>query len=271
VTAEVHRPGDVRYRADELAAEVGISVQALRSYQSKGLLPPPRHVGRVAWYGPHHRERLIRIRLLKQRGWSLRMVAEALGDDGRSPAGPAADDQAVLRLGDVAERSGVPVEVLRAMAASRLLRPHHLGDGDLYSEADVRFVRHVLTLLGVGLSLDDLMRIARPLLAASDDLGREAVTAWDELVGTRLRRPERAERAGGAGSERPEGAGGRGDDDPAARVAESLRALAAIVGQLVAYQVERAVLDAAQADIADRGTRAERDALVRALTTPASE
>jgi DNA-binding transcriptional MerR regulator len=294
VTAEVHRPGDVRYRADELAAEVGISVQALRSYQSKGLLPPPRHVGRVAWYGPHHRERLIRIRLLKQRGWSLRMVAEALGDDGRSPAGPAADDQAVLRLGDVAERSGVPVEVLRAMAASRLLRPHHLGDGDLYSEADVRFVRHVLTLLGVGLSLDDLMRIARPLLAASDDLGREAVTAWDELVGTRLRRGERAERAGAAGAGRGERGDGnertarperggenertargergeRGDDDLAARVAESLRALAAIVGQLVAYQVERAVLDAAQADIADHGTRAERDALVRALTTPASE
>jgi DNA-binding transcriptional MerR regulator len=260
VTAEEPRAGDVRYRADELAAEVGISVQSLRSYQSKGLLPPPRHEGRVAWYGVHHRERLLRIRQLKAQGWSLRMVAGALDDEARSPAGPAPDDRAVLRLADVAERSGVPVEVLRAMTASRLLRPHHLAGGNLYSEVDVRFVRHVLTLLGVGLSLDDLLRIAKPLLAAADELGREAVEAWDELVGTRLRRRDRPPPAA---LETP---GGDDGTDPAARVAESLRSLAAIVGQLVAYRVERAVLDAARADISDHGTRAEHEALARALT-----
>lgn len=229
-----------RYRADELAAELGISVQVLRSYQSKGLLPPPRHEGRVAVYGPHHRERLRRIRQLKERGYSLRMIAEALDDGGaqapggagsrgRAPLGPPgllSDDHAVLRLTDVAERSGVPVEVLRALAASRLLRPHHLGGGDLYSEADVRFVRQVLTLLGVGLSLDDLLRIAKPLLSASDELGRDVMSAWEELVGSRLRRPERADGGQAALAE---------------RVAESVRLLAAIVGQLVAYQVERAV------------------------------
>ena len=48
----------VELRAEELADQAGISVQLLRSYQSKGLLPPPRHEGRVAWYGPHHAERL---------------------------------------------------------------------------------------------------------------------------------------------------------------------------------------------------------------------
>ena len=74
-----------RYRADELAAEVGISVQLLRSYQSKGLLPPPRHEGRVAWYGPHHRERLLHIRQLKERGFSLRMIGEALDESPEAP------------------------------------------------------------------------------------------------------------------------------------------------------------------------------------------
>jgi DNA-binding transcriptional MerR regulator len=273
-----------RYRADELAAELGISVQVLRSYQSKGLLPPPRHEGRVAWYGPHHRERVHRILQLKERGYSLRMIAEAL-DDGAGPSGGAgrgrgdrgrarvplgppglrSDEHAVLRLTDVAERSGVPVEVLRALAASRLLRPHHLSGGDLYSEADVRFVRQVLELLGVGLSLEDLLRIAKPLLAASDELADDVMVAWEELVGSRLRRPERPDRP-----ERPE-RGERPEDDASAqalaeRVAESVRILAAIVGQLVAYHVERAVLDAAQADLADRGTVAEREALSRALT-----
>jgi DNA-binding transcriptional MerR regulator len=237
-----------RYRADELAADVGISVQLLRSYQSKGLLPPPRHEGRVAWYGPHHRERLLHIRQLKERGFSLRMIAETLDE---SPEAPLAvvDEHEVLRLSEVAERSGVPVELLRALEASGLLRPHHLAAGDRYSDADVRFVRNVLTLLGVGLSLDDLMRIARQQLETSDALGRDVMDAWSALVGSRLRRAS----AGADGNEH------------GARVAASIRALAAIVGQLVAYRVERAVLDAAQEEITAHGTGAEIEALGRSL------
>ena len=248
-----------RYRAAELADEVGISTQLLRSYQSKGLLPPPRHEGRVAWYGPHHRERLLHIRHLKDRGFSLRMIAETLDEGAESPLA-LVEEREVLRLTEVAERSGVPVEVLRALEASGLLRPHQLEDGDRYSDADVRFVRNVLTLLGVGLSLDDLMRIARKQLDTSDALGRDVMDAWSQLVGTRLRRPRR-----------------EGDDerDPsphqrehAERVAASIRALAAIVGQLVAYRVERAVLDAARVEIDAEGTEAERAALARTLGAP---
>lgn len=240
-----------RYRADELAAEAGISVQALRAYQSKGLLPPPRHEGRVAWYGAHHRERLDRIRDLKDRGYSLRMIAEALDDGVARPVG-LVDDHAVLRLADVADSSGVPVEVLRALAASGLLWPHEVGGTHLYSEADVRFVRNVLALLGVGLSLDDFLRIAHPLMAATGALGRDAVAEWDELVGTRIRESRtHGDDAGDASAE---------------RVAESLRDLAAIVGQLVAYHVERAVLDAARSGLDTRGTEAERAAFARTLT-----
>lgn len=238
-----------RYRAADLAAEVGISVQLVRSYQSRGLLPPPRHEGRVAWYGQHHLERLRHIRHLKDRGYSLRMIEEVLGDSAEAGL-PHIDEHEVLRLSEVAERSHVPVELLRALEASGLLRPHHMVDGDRYSDADVRFVRHVLTLLGVGLSLDDLMRIARQQLVTSDALGRDVVDAWAQLVGTRLRSKRR---------EAP---------DQAARVAASLRALAAIVGQLVAYRVERSVLDAAQAEIEAEGTPAEREALARSLTSP---
>ena len=253
-------PGAPRYRAGELAAEVGISIQLLRSYQSKGLLPPPRHEGRVAWYGPHHRERLLHIRHLKERGFSLRMIAETLDEGPEAPL-TLVEEREVLRLAEVAERSGVPVEVLRALEASGLLRPHHLDDGDRYSDADVRFVRNVLTLLGVGLSLEDLMRIARQQLETSDALGRDVMVAWSQLVGTRLRRTRSG--AGGDGHDGHEHAAREADH--AARVAASIRALAAIVGQLVAYGVERAVLDAAQAEIEAEGTDAERRALARSL------
>ena len=108
----------IRYRAEDLAADVGISVPLLRSYQSKGLLPPPRHEGRVAWYGPHHRERLLHIRHLKDRGYSLRMIAEAVRDDRVDAPPRSMEEHEVLRLADVAERSGVPVAVLRALEAS---------------------------------------------------------------------------------------------------------------------------------------------------------
>lgn len=238
----------VRYRAEDLAIDVGISLPLLRSYQSKGLLPPPRHEGRVAWYGPHHRERLLHIMQLKERGYSLRMIAEAV-DDGSDLPTWSIEEHEVLRLTEVAERSGVPVAVLRALEASGLLAPHHLADGDRYSEADVRFVRNVLALLDVGLSLDDLMRIARQQLDTSDALGRDVMAAWSQLVGARLRRSGRT--------------GGR--EDQASRVAASIRALAAIVGQLVAYRVERAVLDAAHAEIAAAGSEDEAQALARTI------
>jgi len=57
------------YRVQELADLADVTVELLRSYQSKGLLPPPRHEGRVAWYGARHLERLHLIRDLKERGY----------------------------------------------------------------------------------------------------------------------------------------------------------------------------------------------------------
>ncbi len=255
--SEQERPPGARYTAEELAAEVGISVQLLRSYQSKGLLPPPRHEARRAWYGDHHRERLLHIRHLKERGFTLRMIAEALDEGAEAPVA-LVEEREVLRLAEVAERSGVPVEMLRAFEASGLLRPHHTADGDRYTDADVRFVRNVLMLLGVGLSLDDLMRIARGPLEASEALARDVIDAWSTLVGSRLRRGRRAGRAAG-------GRGGPDEDERAERVAASIRALAGIVGQLVAYRVERAVLDAARAQLEREGTEAERAALARAV------
>jgi hypothetical protein len=95
------------------------------------------------------------------------------------------------------------------------------------------------------------MRIARQQLETSDALGKDVMDAWSQLVGARLRR----HRTGVDGRER----------EQAARVAASIRALAAIVGQLVAYRVERAVLEAAHAEIQAEGTAAERDALSQTL------
>lgn len=234
--------GDLR--ADELASRCGISVQLLRSYQSKGLLPPPRHEGRVAWYSPAHEHRLHLIRDLKARGYSLRMIAEAVGEDHALPSLDETE-HATLRLRDVAEASGLPVEMIRSLEASHVVRPHRIGRAYRYTDADVRAVKRVLTLLGVGLPLEEFLAIAEPQLATADHLADEAVDAWERHVCRRIRAHDLP------------------PDEEARRTVASLRMFLAAISELVAYNVERAVLNAAQAHVAVHDAPAVRDAVER--------
>lgn len=66
---------------DELAARVGMTVRNIRAHQSRGLLPPPRIVGRTGLYGPAHVERLDRVRALQDEGLNLAAIARLLDDD----------------------------------------------------------------------------------------------------------------------------------------------------------------------------------------------
>ena len=53
---------------DELATAAGITVRTLRFYRERGLIPPPRREGRIAWYDEHHLARLRTIAALLERG-----------------------------------------------------------------------------------------------------------------------------------------------------------------------------------------------------------
>jgi DNA-binding transcriptional MerR regulator len=68
----------VSYRVEELAAKADTSVDTIRYYQARNLLPPPARVGRVAWYGDDHIERLARIRRLQARGFGLAVIRRLL-------------------------------------------------------------------------------------------------------------------------------------------------------------------------------------------------
>src|SRR5207249_3788645 len=142
----------LEYRVEELADEAGVSVDVLRSYQSKGLLPPPRHVGRLALYGERHLDRLRTIRDLKARGHSLRAIASLLNDpapERRRPtlAEELAGDQERLSLVELAERTRVPPAMLRSLEGSRVLRPLRVRGEPTYTAADVRAVRMLLSLV----------------------------------------------------------------------------------------------------------------------------
>ena len=59
---------------DELARDAGTPTSTVRMYQAKGLLPPPRIVGRVGIYDDAHLARLRLIGRLQEQGFSLAAI-----------------------------------------------------------------------------------------------------------------------------------------------------------------------------------------------------
>jgi DNA-binding transcriptional MerR regulator len=82
---------------DELAARVGMTVRNVRAYASRGLLPPPRLVGRTGYYDREHVHRLLLVRELLDRGYTLAAVEQAIRSRGPGLAGHALD---LLRMLD---------------------------------------------------------------------------------------------------------------------------------------------------------------------------
>lgn len=79
---------DGELTVDQLAARVGMTVRNVRAYAARGLLPPPRLVGRTGFYGPEHVARLSLVRELLGQGYTLAAVERAVsrqhGDGGSS-------------------------------------------------------------------------------------------------------------------------------------------------------------------------------------------
>jgi DNA-binding transcriptional MerR regulator len=114
----------VRYRVEQLAAACDLSVDTVRYYQSRGLMPPPVREGRVAWYDDDHAARIREVRSLQRRGLTLAAIKRALdGGPGRPDADLALAVAAargegreeLLPLEEFATRSGVPASLIQAV------------------------------------------------------------------------------------------------------------------------------------------------------------
>lgn len=95
VTADEHgTPGDDdgELTVDQLAARAGVTVRNVRAYSARGLLPPPRLVGRTGYYGREHVSRLLLVREMLAEGYSLAMIERTLS------SAPANGSSATLAL-----------------------------------------------------------------------------------------------------------------------------------------------------------------------------
>jgi DNA-binding transcriptional MerR regulator len=141
------------YRLDELARLSGVSARNIRAYRERGLLDPPRRVGRSALYDDSHLAQLDTINKLLRRGFNSAHIAEFFTSmrDGADLA-----DILGLQRGTFTPRSGSrSAETTQPVAAARPL------DIEAGSEEARRLVEFDLAQ-----SVDGAVRLTDPALAA---------------------------------------------------------------------------------------------------------
>lgn len=228
----------MKYRVEQLAAACDVTVDTVRYYQARGLVPAPDREGRVAWYEERHAERIREIRALQAKGLTLAAIERVLGD---GLGGPDADLAAAVALarGDVdaaellsleefATRSGVPASLIQAVEREGIKLGRTVDGEERYTAADIDMVRGALRLLEFGLPLGELLALARDANAAMVGLATRAVELFDRYV----RKPI----ADTAGS----------DAAAAAQLVQAFDALLPAVTNLVANHFRRVLLTEAE-------------------------
>lgn len=244
-------------RVEELAARADVSVDTIRFYQKRRLLPPPQRRGRIGWYGPEHVERLARIKDLQRRGFSLAVIRRIVtGELDRSDeplaaavmgaaggvAAPETDAEEFLTLDELAARSGVPAALIDSVVREGLLVPRrHEGDAR-FTSTDVDVVAAGLRLLETGLPMPELLSLARRHHEATRETAEGAVAMFDTYVREPLRAADLS------------------DDERAGRLVEAFRVLLPSVTALVAHHFRRVLLEVAQEHLESVGEPAEIEA-----------
>ncbi|MFH8517559.1 MerR family transcriptional regulator [Streptomyces gelaticus] len=155
---------------EELAEQAGIPMRTVRFYRERGLIPPPRREGRIAWYDDHHLARLRTITGLLERGHTLTGIADLARtiESGRDVA-------EVLGLGEPTEET--PVR----------LTPEQLADY-FEGETGTENLAAALDLGYLATDGDEIVHISRRLLEVSSQLVREGVPLATVLeTGRRVR------------------------------------------------------------------------------------
>ena len=280
-------------RVEQLATRADVSVDTIRYYQSKGLLTPPRREGRIAWYWDEHLERLVRIRNLQQRGFTLATIGRLLSGEldaadeallGRltgtadpstgaagSPTGTP-DVGPTYSLAELSEATGVPQALLESLESEGLLVPVRAGGEDRYTEDDVAASRAGLRLLEWGIPLTDLLELARLHNKATEATARQAVEMFARHVREPLRtgaRPGALDRSDTASSVAETG-------DPAVdgllqAYAELLPAVNTLVGHHFTRTLVRVALDHVDREGTDLERVAVRDRIRSDERRPADE
>ncbi len=164
---------------DQLAQRVGMTVRNVRAYAARGLLPPPRLVGRTGYYGSEHVARLTLVRDLLAQGYTLAAVQKSVAGD----AGPLALHRALMAPFQPDAPQETDLQTLAARA----------GSDDLET---TRTVAAELAAMGaVELLDDDQLRVLDPPLLDAGLRGVRLGLPAPELVAAQQQVVELVEQA----------------------------------------------------------------------------
>lgn len=182
----------------ELAVTAGMTVRNVRAYAARGLVPPPRLVGRTGMYGAQHVARLALVREMLAEGYTLAAIERSL-EHAPTSAGPTAlalhralmapwlpDEPEVMDLGTLSAKSGVPIDT------DALGRLAALGVLERLDEDRVRVLDPTLLAAGLqvvrlgvdpGALIDAQLRVAELVEeAARVYVGMFHSTVWKDFV-----------------------------------------------------------------------------------------
>jgi DNA-binding transcriptional MerR regulator len=171
VTTSAEQPEDAdrELLVDELAARVGVTVRNVRAYSARGLLPPPRMVGRTGYYGRQHVARLLLVREMLAEGYSLAMIERTLS------SAPATASSATLALhrallapwlppepeettgAALAARAGVPENSALVDRLVEMGLVERVGEGGGLLVRDPALLTAGLQVVSLGVPPDDLI------------------------------------------------------------------------------------------------------------------
>jgi len=227
---------DTRIRVEELARRGDVSVDTIRFYQKRQLLPSPAREGRIAWYGAEHLARLARIKDLQRQGFSLAVIRRLFAGEldaadeplAAAVAGAQQRDGELLDIDSLAARAGIPVPLLEAVVREGLVVARHDDGREVFTLDDADVLHSGMQLLEVGFPLPELLALARRHHEATRAIANDAVEMFDEYV----RQPLRASPAS--------------DAEKAERLVAAFRTLLPTASALVAHHFRTMLLEVAQ-------------------------
>lgn len=168
----------VELTIDQLAAAVGLTVRTVRSYTTRGLLPPPRLRGRTGLYGEEHLARLHALRDMLDSGYTLAAAEQVLAS---APSGVTAPGLDVLRSLVSPWQREEPEVVDRAVLAARM--GVDLDDDRVATLVDLRLVTPLP---------DGRLELPRPSLLRAGLALRDLGIGMDDVLATQARLTDHA-------------------------------------------------------------------------------
>jgi DNA-binding transcriptional MerR regulator len=182
---------DEELTVDQLAAKVGMTVRNVRAYAGRGLIPPPRLVGRTGYYGHDHVARLTLVRELLDKGYTLAAVERMLGElpDGALALGVfetlvnpwTPSEPEILDEHQLAERAGVPHDPAVIARLVELGIAERLEDGRLRI-ANSDLLRTGLEVIKLGVPLEAIFVMLPKLFAQADAVAKTYVELFRSTV-----------------------------------------------------------------------------------------